>query len=47
MEESMMRELIFIQDNLIHLIPFDLWQKWAIINEEVCEYLERKNNNGI
>ena len=40
MEESMLRELILIQNALPSMIPTDLWEEWAQANEKVCDYLE-------
>ena len=42
MEESIKRELIRFQDILADIIPLNLFYKWAIVNEEVIEYLDEK-----
>ena len=41
MEESMLRELIIIQNALPEMIPTDLWEEWAQANEKVCDYFEK------
>lgn len=42
MKESLIRELIRFQDLLHDLIPSELWQTWADANENIINYLERK-----
>ena len=40
MEESMLRELIIIQNGLANMIPSKLYEEWAQVNEKVCDFLE-------
>ena len=40
MKESLIRELIRFQDLLNGLVPLELWQAWADVNEKVIDYLE-------
>jgi len=44
MESSLVRELCRIQDTLRTIVPFEIWQSWALANEEIIEYLQKERN---
>ena len=47
MEESLLRELIRFNDLMANYIPYELFIKWAEINDEIITYLqeEREEQN--
>lgn len=45
MKESLIRELIRLQDLLDEYVTDkELWQRWALANEEIIYYLEEEDN---
>ena len=45
MEDSLIRELTYIQNALAEIVPIDLFCKWAEINEEIITWLEEKEES--
>ena len=44
MNDSILRELIRLQDTLKEILPNELWQSWAEENEKVCEHLRKESD---
>jgi len=44
MKESIIRELIRMQDTIRQIIPYNIWQSWAIENEKIIIYLQENNS---
>ena len=42
MEESLLRELIRFNDLMADYIPYELFIKWAEINDEIIAYLQER-----
>ena len=45
MEDSLIRELIHIQNALAEIVPIDLYYKWAEINEEIIDWLKEEEEH--
>lgn len=44
MNDSILRELIRLQDTLKEILPNELWQSWVEENEKVCEHLRKERD---
>lgn len=42
MEESLLRELIRFNDLMADYIPYELFIKWAEVNDEIIAYLQER-----
>ena len=42
MKESLLRELIRMNNLMIDFIPYELFKKWAEINDEIIDYLQEE-----